>query len=566
MRATPRLPASAQHTAGDGVAWARVPSSATAARTAAEAGARSGLARAALVVVRVPALARCGTAAAPGASSGRSARVRLVRAPAPGRAPPAPRPAATRILGSERTPTSSRAFPGARDRRRRRTRSSAWPSARSGRGDGGAEPIAAGGYRAVSCSTALACSRPRAAVANRLRWWSNARLGRPARRPLVGVTRGEVHSRPVRRPRAVELEAGRCTCPHAGGSGPGRSAVANARRPHRLALPGMPYSALCRRRRRSCGSGPVRTLGRAGDALRAAVVAEAVRAGERACARHLSVRLDIRTRSTFRRTFMRFVFAGTPPPPCPPCGPRLARHRRGVTRPMPPGRRRVDAVSGRPGRRQLGLPVIGAARRGRTADLGAEAARRSSRTAGWKVSCRSPPELGGSTRPFSLPGHGGSGPCAARAHRGGRVLGEACSSSSRAGCRDVFAMRGRVPETRPRRGARGARATEQLTPMWSAVADGTARAATAGADSSPSSRSPTAARLGQPLELRVRRFRGVTPSRAHTTVAGAPQGTRGGSGNGANRCPGRLRGTKTVLIGTGTALAVTRVQPAGKGR
>ncbi len=75
----------------------------------------------------------------------------------------------------------------------------------------------------------------------------------------------------------------------------------------------------------------------------------------------------------------------------------------------------------------------------------------------------------------------------------------------------------------------------------------------------------------QPLDAVFARFRGVTPEPgAHTTVAGQPLKVleAAPATDAESLPPGRLRGTKTALhIGTGTgALAVTRVQPAGKER
>ena len=72
------------------------------------------------------------------------------------------------------------------------------------------------------------------------------------------------------------------------------------------------------------------------------------------------------------------------------------------------------------------------------------------------------------------------------------------------------------------------------------------------------------------VKLLFARFRGVTPEPgAHTTVAGQPLKVleAAPAPDAESLAPGRLRGTKTALhIGTGTTpLAVTRVQPAGKG-
>lgn len=75
----------------------------------------------------------------------------------------------------------------------------------------------------------------------------------------------------------------------------------------------------------------------------------------------------------------------------------------------------------------------------------------------------------------------------------------------------------------------------------------------------------------QPLDLVYARYRGVTPEPgAHTTIGGARLKilTAAHAPADAPRLePGQMQGVKTaVLIGTGTTpLAVTRLQPAGKG-
>ncbi|GAA3946449.1 methionyl-tRNA formyltransferase [Microbacterium soli] len=76
----------------------------------------------------------------------------------------------------------------------------------------------------------------------------------------------------------------------------------------------------------------------------------------------------------------------------------------------------------------------------------------------------------------------------------------------------------------------------------------------------------------QPLDSVYARYRGVTPEPgAHTTLAGARLKILAAAPADASVAPalspGEMRGEKTsVLIGTATgALAVTRVQPAGKG-
>jgi methionyl-tRNA formyltransferase len=74
----------------------------------------------------------------------------------------------------------------------------------------------------------------------------------------------------------------------------------------------------------------------------------------------------------------------------------------------------------------------------------------------------------------------------------------------------------------------------------------------------------------QPLETVFARFRGVTPEPgAHTTVGGQQLKVLEAvpATDEEPLAPGRIRGTKRALhIGTGTGpLAVTRVQPAGKG-
>ena len=177
-----------------------------------------------------------------------------------------------------------------------------------------------------------------------------------------------------------------------------------------------------------------------------------------------------------------------------------------------------------------------------------------------------------------LPAWRGAAPVQRALIAGDRVLGASVFQLvAELDAGDVFAMREiDVPETATAGEALEALAldgAELTADVVSAIADGTARAV-------PQQGEPTfAAKLtladglldwDQPLDAVFARFRGVTPEPgAHTTVAGQPLKVleAAPATDAESLPPGRLRGTKTALhIGTGTgALAVTRVQPAGKG-
>ncbi|WP_262000947.1 methionyl-tRNA formyltransferase [Microbacterium sp. Mcb102] len=285
---------------------------------------------------------------------------------------------------------------------------------------------------------------------------------------------------------------------------------------------------------------------------------------------------------------MRLVFAGTPAAAVPTLRRLATSHDIAavVTRPDAPlGRRRVLTPSPvAQAAVELGLPVIKTARldEAATAEISALQVELGVIVA-YGGLVREPllsaPTAGWINLHFSLlPAWRGAAPVQRALIAGDRVLGASVFQLvAELDAGDVFAMREiDVPETATAGEALEALALDgaDLTAdVVSAVADGTARAV-------PQQGEPTfAAKLtladglldwDRPLDAVFARFRGVTPEPgAHTTVAGQPLKVleAAPATDAESLPPGRLRGTKTALhIGTGTgALAVTRVQPAGKG-
>jgi methionyl-tRNA formyltransferase len=285
---------------------------------------------------------------------------------------------------------------------------------------------------------------------------------------------------------------------------------------------------------------------------------------------------------------MRLVFAGTPAAAVPTLRRLSTSHDIAavVTRPDAPlGRRRVLTPSPvAQAAAELGLPVIKAARLDDAAtaeisalqvDLGVIVA--------YGGLVREPllsaPAAGWINLHFSLlPAWRGAAPVQRALIAGDRVLGASVFQLvAELDAGDVFAMREvDVPEAATAGEALEALAldgAELTAEVVSAIAAGTAEA-------TPQEGEPTfAAKLSladglldwtQPLDALFARFRGVTPEPgAHTSVAGQPLKVLEAhpAPESEPLPPGHLRGTKTALhIGTGTgALAVTRVQPAGKG-
>ena len=285
---------------------------------------------------------------------------------------------------------------------------------------------------------------------------------------------------------------------------------------------------------------------------------------------------------------MRLVFAGTPAAAVPTLR-RLAASQdiaAVVTRPDAPlGRRRVLTPSPvAQAATELGLPVIKTARLDDAAtaeisalqvDLGVIVA--------YGGLVREPllsaPTAGWINLHFSLlPAWRGAAPVQRALIAGDRVLGASVFQLvAELDAGDVFAMREiGVPETATAGEALDVLASEgaALTAdVVASIADGTATA-------TPQTGAPSfAAKLSladglldwtQPLDAVFARFRGVTPEPgAHTTVGGQPLKVLEAvpAPDAEPLEPGRIRGTKSALhIGTGShPLAVTRVQPAGKG-
>lgn len=285
---------------------------------------------------------------------------------------------------------------------------------------------------------------------------------------------------------------------------------------------------------------------------------------------------------------MRLVFAGTPAAAVPTLRRLATSHDIAavVTRPDAPlGRRRVLTPSPvAQAAAELGLPIIKTARLddAATAEISALHADLGVIVA-YGGLVREPllsaPAAGWINLHFSLlPAWRGAAPVQRALIAGDRVLGASVFQLvAELDAGDVFAMReidvpanstaGEALETLAREGA------ELTADVVAGIADGSARAVAQEGEPSFAAKLTLADGLldwTQPLEAVFARFRGVTPEPgAHTTVAGQPLKVLEAipAPDAEPLAPGRLRGTKTALhIGTATgALAVTRVQPAGKG-
>ena len=285
---------------------------------------------------------------------------------------------------------------------------------------------------------------------------------------------------------------------------------------------------------------------------------------------------------------MRLVFAGTPAAAVPTLRRLAASHDIAavVTRPDAPlGRRRVLTPSPVAlAAVELGLPVIKAARldEAATAEISALETELGVIVA-YGGLVREPllsaPRAGWINLHFSLlPAWRGAAPVQRALIADDRVLGASVFQLvPELDAGDVFAMREiDVPAT--------ATAGEALDVLAREGAELTADVVTSIADGSgtatPQTGEPTfAAKLtladglldwNEPLEAVFARFRGVTPEPgAHTTIDGQPFKVLEAlpAPDAEPLAPGRMRSTKTALhIGTASgALAVTRVQPAGKG-
>ncbi|PRA83445.1 methionyl-tRNA formyltransferase [Microbacterium sp. MYb66] len=285
---------------------------------------------------------------------------------------------------------------------------------------------------------------------------------------------------------------------------------------------------------------------------------------------------------------MRLVFAGTPAAAVPTLRRLATSHDIAavVTRPDAPlGRRRVLTPSPvAQAAVELGLPVIKTTRLDDAAtaqistlnaDLGVIVA--------YGALVREPllsaPAAGWINLHFSLlPAWRGAAPVQRALIAGDRVLGASVFQLvPELDAGDVYAMREiEVPATATAGEALDvlARDGAELTAeVVSAIADGTAKAVAQVGEPSFAGKLTLADGLldwEQPLESVFARFRGVTPEPgAHTTVGGQPLKVLEATPapDAEPLAPGRFRGTKTaLLIGTASgALAVTRVQPAGKG-
>ncbi|MFS2281266.1 methionyl-tRNA formyltransferase [Microbacterium sp. OR21] len=285
---------------------------------------------------------------------------------------------------------------------------------------------------------------------------------------------------------------------------------------------------------------------------------------------------------------MRLVFAGTPAAAVPTLRALAARHEIAavITRPDAPlGRRRVLTPSPvAETAEQLGLPIIKAAR---LDDAVTEQIAALDASLGVIVAyggiVREPllstPEKGWINLHFSLlPQWRGAAPVQRALIAGDAELGVSVFQLVPAlDAGDVFAMRPvALPDGATADVALGVLADDgaALTlDVVDAIADGTAQAR-------PQQGAPTLAPKlalddgaldwAQPLERVYARYRGVTSEPgAHTTLDGVRlkilAATPASSADPLDA--GRLRAARdAVLIGTGTApLAVTRVQPAGKG-
>ncbi|PQZ61028.1 MULTISPECIES: methionyl-tRNA formyltransferase [unclassified Microbacterium] len=285
---------------------------------------------------------------------------------------------------------------------------------------------------------------------------------------------------------------------------------------------------------------------------------------------------------------MRLVFAGTPSAAVPTLRLLAASHDIAavVTRPDAPlGRRRVLTPSPvAQAAVELGLPVIKTARLddAATADISALQVELGVIVA-YGGLVREPllsaPTAGWINLHFSLlPAWRGAAPVQRALIAGDEVLGASVFQLvAELDAGDVFAKRevdvvatATAGEALEALAVDGAELTADVV---SAIADGTAKAV-------PQRGTPTfAAKLtladglldwNQSLDAVFARFRGVTPEPgAHTTVGGQPLKVLEAvpAPDAEPLAPGRFRGTKTALqIGTATgALAVSRLQPAGKG-
>lgn len=285
---------------------------------------------------------------------------------------------------------------------------------------------------------------------------------------------------------------------------------------------------------------------------------------------------------------MRLVFAGTPSAAVPTLRRLATSHDIAavVTRPDAPlGRRRVLTPSPvAQAAVELGLPVIKTARLDDAAtaqisalrvDLGVIVA--------YGGLVREPllstPTAGWINLHFSLlPAWRGAAPVQRALIAGDEVLGASVFQLvAELDAGDVFAMREvDVPETATAGEALEALAldgAELTADVVSAIADGTALAVAQEGEPTFAAKLTLADGLldwTQPLEVVFARFRGVTPEPgAHTTVGGQQLKVLEAvpAPDAEPLAAGHIRGTKTVLqIGTATgALAVSRVQPAGKG-
>ena len=285
---------------------------------------------------------------------------------------------------------------------------------------------------------------------------------------------------------------------------------------------------------------------------------------------------------------MRLVFAGTPAAAVPTLRRLAVSHDIAavVTRPDAPlGRRRVLTPSPvAQAAEELGVPVIKTARLDDAATteisaLGVELGVIVAYGGLVREPLLSAPTAGWINLHFSLlPAWRGAAPVQRALIAGDTVLGASVFQLvAELDAGDVFAARevdvaatataGEALQTLALEGA------ELTADVVAAIEDGTARAVPQTGTASFAGKLSLADGLldwNEPLDAVFARFRGTTPEPgAHTTVAGlalkvleahpAPEAEP--------LAAGRLRGTKTALhIGTATgALAVTRVQPAGKG-
>lgn len=285
---------------------------------------------------------------------------------------------------------------------------------------------------------------------------------------------------------------------------------------------------------------------------------------------------------------MRLVFAGTPAAAVPTLRRLATSHEIAavVTRPDAPlGRKRVLTPSPvAQAAAELGLPVIKAARLDDAAtaqitalqvDLGVIVA--------YGGLVREPllsaPTSGWINLHFSLlPAWRGAAPVQRALIAGDRVLGASVFQLvAELDAGDVFAAQEiDVPATATAGEAleilaqQGAELTAEVV---AGIEAGTAEAVAQAGEPSFAAKLTLADGLlewNQPIETVFARFRGVTPEPgAHTTVAGLPFKVLDAvpASDAEPLEPGRFRGTKSALhIGTATTpLAVTRVQPAGKG-